>query len=897
VVGAGRASADTVVLSAARDTTLYAESGALANGQGEQLFTGVTDNSVERRALIGFDIASSIPAGATITSVTLTLRLTRTKTQNLAVALYPLREGWGEGTSNATQEEGKGTAATAGDATWTHRIYPATLWTTAGGDRENAASATTTVGNNLVDYTWASTQMVADVQRWLDTPGANQGWVLVAPAAGTKDTKRFASRQNVDATIRPRLSVSFTAAVPGGACCASDGSCTSVADPGSTCAGTYQGSGTVCTPNSCPQPVGACCAANATASCSAVTEAACDGSGGVFQGAGVPCALTMCPVVLEPFVDPLPLPAVAQPTSGTAGGAASYQLAIIQFARKMHRDLPATTMWGFHDGTSFSSPGPTIEARSGQPITVVWKNDLREGGVLRTTHALPVDQCVATSTAPRTVVHLHGGHVPPASDGHPDATIVPGQQVTYDYPNNQTAATLWYHDHAMGITRLNVQMGLAGFYLLRDTAELGLAIPSGEYEVPLAIQDRTFLPSGQLDYPMAWEPHFFGKTIVVNGAVWPYLQVKRGKYRFRILNGSGSRTYTLALSNNATFHMIGTDGGLLAAPVALTSLTLMPGERADVVIDFASYNPNTEIVLKNSASAPFPDAPGVGVIPNIMKFIVTSQSGYTAALPTSLVAVPPLDPTSSVMTRDLVLKKRTDACTGEAWTIDGLGFHDITEKPVLGTTEIWRFVNSSGVAHPMHLHLVQFQVLDRQPFVMVNGVPTPTGAAVPRPAHEAGWKDTVNVGAFEMVRVIARFDGYTGAYPYHCHILEHEDWDMMRQFEVVSPPGSDAGVSDAGMHMHDASVSPDAGNMVDAGAMIDGGAVLDAAIPDAGAVVDAGLPDDGGVADADVGARPDAGGGDGGGGGCCDTRTSGSPLPGVALVLIVVLVRRRRGRR
>jgi FtsP/CotA-like multicopper oxidase with cupredoxin domain len=875
VIGsAGGATAETVIVGANRDTTLYAENGALSNGIGQHLFTGLTDNEVERRGLLGFDVAGALPAGATITSVTLTLRLTRTKTQNLVTSLFALREAWGEGTSDAPQEEGAGTAATTGDATWTHRVYASTLWTTPGGYRVNTASATTIVGNNLVDYTWSGVQMVTDVQAWLDTPSSNHGWILIAPAAGRKETKRFASRQAIDAATRPRLSVTFTPPAPTGACCASDGSCTSVLDPGGTCTGTYQGSGTTCSPNSCPQPVGACCAANATASCSTVTQGDCLAGGGVFQGTGSLCAMTSCPVVLTPFVDPLPIPAPAQPTTGTVGGVASYQLAMVQFSRKMHRDLPATTMWGFDDGTGPASPGPTIEAQTGMPISVVWKNDLRDNGVLRTNHFLPVDQCLITGSAPRTVIHLHGGHVPPAADGHPHATFMPGEQAVYDYPNGQHAATLWYHDHAMGITRLNVQMGLAGFYLLRDSTEQALALPSGQNEIPLAIQDRTFHPNGQLNYPAEWMPHFFGDTVLVNGMVWPYLNVRRGKYRFRLLDGSGSRTFTLSLSNGATFHVIGTEGGLLPAPVAVTSLTLMPGERADVVIDFASYAPGTEIVLRNSASAPFPDAPGVGVVPNVMKFIVGAQGGYTTALPSSLVPVPPIDPTMAVMSRDLVLKKRADACTGEAWTIDGLGFHDITEKPVLGTTEIWRFVNSSGVAHPMHLHLVQFQVIDRQPFAMVNDVPMPTGAVVPRLAHEAGWKDTVNVGANEMVRVIAKFDGYTGTYPYHCHILEHEDWDMMRQFEVVAPPGSDAGV-DAG--------APDAG--VDAGA------------PDAGVDGDAGPDLDGGVFDdADLGL--DAGNGyNGGGGGCCDTRTSGSPLPGVVLVLLGLTRRRRRADR
>jgi spore coat protein A len=403
-----------------------------------------------------------------------------------------------------------------------------------------------------------------------------------------------------------------------------------------------------------------------------------------------------------------------------------------------------------------------------------------------------VDHCLhgpdMLGDSPRTVVHLHGGKVSPQDDGYPEDTILPGQSRTNYYGNEQPPGTIWFHDHALGITRLNVYMGLAGLYLVRDAFENSLGLPAGMNEVPLVFQDRKFNPDGSLKYPQQWVEHFFGDTLLVNGKVWPYLIVRQGKYRFRLLNGSTSRTYTLGLSSGATFHQIGTDAGLLRAPVPLTQLTIMPGERADVVMDFAGHAAGSQVFLTNGATAPFPSTIGGGVISNVMKFIVTNIAGHTAALPAMLRPIERLYESNSVQQRHLVLRKGADPCTGARWLINDLGWDDITEFPVLGSTEVWSFINRSGVAHPMHLHLVLMQILDRQPFVFTNGMDLPTGPRVPPPANEDGWKDTVRVGASEIVRVIARFEGFTGLYPYHCHILEHEDHEMMRQFQVVLPP-------------------------------------------------------------------------------------------------------------
>jgi spore coat protein A len=393
------------------------------------------------------------------------------------------------------------------------------------------------------------------------------------------------------------------------------------------------------------------------------------------------------------------------------------------------------------------------------------------------------------------VVHLHGAHVEAAFDGYPEATFPPGQQVVYQYSNWQLPSTLWYHDPALGITRLNVYMGLAGFYLLRDPFEQSLGLPSGEFEIPLAIQDRSFNPDGSLQYPATWQDLFFGEAVVVNGKVWPFLNVKQGKYRFRMLNGATSRTFTLTLSNGDPFIQIGAEGGLLPAPEAVNEITLGPGERVDVVIDFEPYPAGTEIFLTNSAPAPFPGDAGVGVIPDVMKFVVAAEAGHTIPLPAALRPMEVLQEADATALRELHLVKGPgNACSPFEWEIQsivggavvGAKWVDMVEFPELGETEVWKFVNRSGMTHPMHLHLVMFQVLDRQGFDEIGGEIVPIGTPVPPPPQEAGWKDTVQVGPNEIVRVIARFENYTGFYPYHCHILEHEDHEMMRQFQSVA---------------------------------------------------------------------------------------------------------------
>lgn len=945
------AAADQVTLIANKDNTIFSEADDVSNGAGEFFFAGRTNSGLLRRGLVAFD-ASAIPSGSTVTSVTVTLYMSRTQSGTQTVSFRRLTADWGEGTSDAGGQEGGGHPAADGDATWVYRFLnlsnpPASpAWGTAGGDYSGVLSASASVGG-VGFYTWGSTAgLVSDVQSWVDNPSVNFGWILIGNEGVNTTAKRFNSRQNANTSRRPSVTIVYTPPAADGACCFDDGGCQVLSganctsqsgsyqgdgtdctpnpcpEPGacclpdgvcveelegeclaqsgtfqgegttcastncdgacclvggactvttlddcttsggsyqgfastctpnpceqpkgaccvddgscqlvsaSTCAaqnGSYSGDGTTCIPNSCPQP-GACCFVDGTCqkmlesdcasnggaflgegttcspnpcpqlgaccfnngSCLDLLDSECSVQGGMFQGTESVCTSGLCPLILEPYVDPLPIPALAQPVSGSPGAAAVYNMAIRQFQQKLHRDLPPTTVWGFGDAaTNGVYPGPTILAKSGEPVTVSWINDLRDSnGSLLTSHHLPVDPCPhgAHHAGPRTVIHLHGGHVPADVDGHPEATFLPGSSAVYTYPNHQLPGTLWYHDHALGITRLNVMMGMAGGYLITDDFEQSLGLPSGPYEIPLIIQDRQFNADGSLKYPAEWEEHFFGDTILVNGMVWPFLNVHQGKYRFRVLNGSNSRAYRLSLSPATPFVQIGTEGGLLAAPETVSEIMLSPGERIDVIIDFAGFQPNDEVILANSAPAPFPGTPGVGVIPHIMKFIVQNQAGHTGAIPAALRPFDPIPVSEAVQIRDFELRMHPEPCAGSHWMINGLGWDDITEYPRLGTTEIWRFVNRSGMSHPMHIHLVLFQVLDRQDFIIDDGNVTTVGLKIPPDASEAGWKDTVTAHPQQVTRVIARFEDYAGLYAYHCHILEHEDHEMMRQFRSV----------------------------------------------------------------------------------------------------------------
>jgi spore coat protein A, manganese oxidase len=527
-------------------------------------------------------------------------------------------------------------------------------------------------------------------------------------------------------------------------------------------------------------------------------------------------------VKLAPYVDPLPIPRVIRSTDNPTG---ILELEMIQFQQKVHRDLPATTVWGYNG----SWPGSTIEAQSGQALNINWISKLP------TTHLLPIDHSIhgaeATLPSVRNVAHLHGACALPEDDGYPEAWFTAhGERGpkfnprASSYPNCQASATLWYHDHALGITRLNVYAGLAGFYLIRDQTEKALNLPRDEFEIPLMLQDRLFHRDGSLYYPKVvngpkehpiWIQEFYGDLNCVNGKVTPFLQVEPRKYRFRILNAANSRFYHLRLFNcdaggeiiNQSFEVpsfdqIGTDGGLLPVPLELRYLLIAPGERFDVVIDFSGYE-GKFLSLINDAPAPYTMG-GQFLAEEVMLFKVTKPltGKDTSVVPDMLMPFEPLNPTYATRERLLLVSEKERPSDG--YVITGLlgnaRWHEpITEDPKAGSTEIWSFVNITGDVHPLHVHLVQFQVLNRQAF----DVPTyqQTGKLVftgkpmaPESNERPARKDTVKSYPGYVTRVIMRFDLPHGApvtpgqelvYVWHCHILEHEDNEMMRPYKVI----------------------------------------------------------------------------------------------------------------
>ncbi|MCB9087371.1 MAG: multicopper oxidase domain-containing protein [Calditrichae bacterium] len=533
-----------------------------------------------------------------------------------------------------------------------------------------------------------------------------------------------------------------------------------------------------------------------------------------------------------------------------------------------------TKVWGYNFpqiGVP-TYPGATIVTYRDERIQIQWNNELPME------HMLPVDPSLhmARPTAGiATVTHLHGGHTESASDGLPEAWFTQGFAETgatfvkerYVYDNSQEAGTLWYHDHALGITRLNVYAGLAGFYFLRDDNELNLintnVLPAEPYEVELVFQDRMFDESGQLFFPSDpsvpevdpegdWcdDPNnpnggcedlpnetavaeFFGDIILVNGKAWPKYEVEPRKYRFRLLNGSDSRFYILKFENGSsyrTFHVIGTDDALLPQAVAKTELLLAPGERYDIVVDFTGMS-GQSLVLENwagdepfkgfTAGGDLSDGEG-GTLPpadpattgKLMKFNISKSfdNGYAeASVVTGTTLRPAIAPlVQDGATRNLVLFEGLDEFGrlqpllgtleqgSQAW------FEPITENPMLNDTEVWEVYNTTADAHPIHLHLVSFQILDRRPFegeveekyqiqhdgsygrggrLEAGSIVIDEGAATGPESHEAGWKDTAVMYPGQVTRVIAKFDR-PGRYVWHCHILSHEDHEMMRPFHV-----------------------------------------------------------------------------------------------------------------
>jgi spore coat protein A len=429
------------------------------------------------------------------------------------------------------------------------------------------------------------------------------------------------------------------------------------------------------------------------------------------------------------FAVEMPIPRVLRPVRQTRDGD-FYRLPMRKAYEEM---LPGVRTEVMSYGGSFV--GPTIRARAGRPVVVEYVNQLTEAAN----------------------AHLHGGHTPAASDGNPMQLIEPGSSLQNHYPNGQRGATLWYHDHTHHAEAEHVYRGMHGFYLLEEDDERRLRLPADEYDVPVMLTDAHFDPAGGLIYAPTDTPN--RTTLLANGRPSPYFPVHGRKYRFRLLNVSNFRTYRLSLGG-AEMVQIGSDGGLLPTPVARTEITLSPAERAEIVIDFARYRSGRRVVLSD-VSGP------------VLQFRVGHRVPDPSRVPDVLRPLPPL--TGGATTREITMK--VDMTKGAAY-INGKSFDpdrvDTTIKA--GSTEIWRISNSDtdyGLDHNMHLHLVQFRVLDR------DGKPPLPG--------ESGLKDTVLVPAGQSVRVEATFSGFTGRYLYHCHMLEHAAWGgMMAQMEIVA---------------------------------------------------------------------------------------------------------------
>jgi spore coat protein A len=564
---------------------------------------------------------------------------------------------------------------------------------------------------------------------------------------------------------------------------------------------------------------------------------------------------------LAPFADALPVPRrlVAAEQNGR------LSVPIRAGAHRFHRDLPESVIWGY-DGTV---PGPTIEAERGQPVTVQWRNELdgalpvvvTTAPVAADTSGVPV-QCVpglsggmpdqnAAALAGHTVVHLHGGLTPASYDGWAENLFAPGQDAVFHYPMDQRAALLWYHDHVMGVTRFGVYAGLAGLWIIRDQRERQLGLPEGPpFEVPLLIQDRNFglddsgRLTGQLVHktdPEVMEA--FPPFTVVNGKVWPLLEVQPATYRFRVLNGSNARTYRLVLLRDGEPELrritqIGTDHGLLRTPARVPpdGLVLASAERADLLVDFSGLEPGSELTLVNTArrqrpgrgrSRPnaavsarheLPRRPGPGDPSGDPRRAChrlpppfTGRAGRCAAPHDRAHRARTRGRTQHAHMRELVIAD--DDHTGPVVTVTdderttryraaAAHFEDATTFfPVLDRYEIWQLINLTDDTHPIHVHLDPFQILSRRPIryqipdhgiedLAITAAVTLERDPDDKLGHtiddnERGLKDTVRVNPNEIAEIAVRFTTYSGRYMYHCHILEHEDRDMMRPIVIM----------------------------------------------------------------------------------------------------------------
>ncbi|MFE9694819.1 multicopper oxidase family protein [Micromonospora sp. NPDC005806] len=570
---------------------------------------------------------------------------------------------------------------------------------------------------------------------------------------------------------------------------------------------------------------------------------------------------------LTPFRDPLRVPPTLRP-SGTT------EIDLVESYIRLHSQMPPTRLWTY--GGHF--PGPTIEVRRGQRVRIAWNNKLKGATPVKAVWVrpdgpgpglLPYNRPGSSGGLPRpevdkltawTTVHLHGGHQNAINDGAADLAVSPGNAQLAEYANDQAATHLFYHDHAMAVTSLNVAAGLIGNYVVRDAEEDQLNLPTGNYEIPLAIQEVNFDTDaqGRLNgrilakriignnvelTPGSMPPALAGLApfTMVNGVVWPYLDVEAHAYRFRLVNVSGVRVYRLAVVDEETgqvvrgaMKLVGTDMGLIGKPQTIDeALSLSPAERADIVIDFAAF-PGKKLKLVNTIPGQTPGAALPDFLipfPQVMQFRVEKQRRALYTLPATLSPsfrkVTAADVPGDAVERFVVLSLDNAGAMPQIWEMqevpedtepgDGIVtvempggtrtlrrtatvFEDATTFfAASGTWEKWHFISVAPaglpIYHPMHIHLMNFQVVDRRA-IDASGMnfaagqterPITLGAPVPVAPEESGWKDTITVNANTIVTVVGQLAKQSGRVMYHCHILDHEDEGMMRPF-VVMPP-------------------------------------------------------------------------------------------------------------
>ncbi|XP_072999835.1 multicopper oxidase LPR1 homolog 4-like [Typha latifolia] len=544
---------------------------------------------------------------------------------------------------------------------------------------------------------------------------------------------------------------------------------------------------------------------------------------------------------LQMYVDSLPQMPKIYGYGMQNGSPVSVNLTIGMFKTtwKFHRDLPETPVFVYGQCLATATfPGPTIVARHDVPLHVTWENHLPDS------HILPWDPTVPTaipkSGGVPAVVHLHGSVHPPQSDGSAFAWFTADFKergpkwttTTYSYPNVQPPGNLWYHDHALGLTRANLLAGLLGAYIIeKPSVDDPMDLPcDDDDDLHLIIADRSFNVDGSLymnftgNVPSIhpqWQPEYFGEAITVNGKAWPFLSVRRRKYRFRILNASNARYFNLTLSNNLPFYVVGSDSSYLAAPVTTPTVVLAPAELIDVIIDF-SKSTTSEAELLNTAPYPYPSGTAAGPLNGkVMKFTIQplsiSDPPDNSTVPEKEVnyaTVTMPDPTT--VTRYIVMYEyQTASAEPTHLYINGLRLEDpATETPKSGSTELWHVINLTGDNHPLHIHLGMFQAIKVQEIVDLQGFTNcmtafndavkcnvdrhAVGKTLPIPDYEKTWKNVVKIEPGYMTSVVVAFKlvDTNQTYPfdptaepgyvYHCHILDHEDNAMIRPLKLLA---------------------------------------------------------------------------------------------------------------